>query len=173
MKSNLFPSLQKQNAAPAPCKVGVRVRMAQPPPHCHQCRRTGIISFVYVLMKNFWKHIDCKLACLMQFLASEKSSFVSAACDAPVFLGTTGLCDQIKRRFTQTTPLTPIEAFLSFKSFSFSPPAPTCSGFTGCVSSQVLMNNPTSKTCAAATCTTSECCVSGFASCFSSSFFAA
>ena len=39
--------------------------------------------------------------------------------------------------------------------------APTCTGFAGCVSPQVLMNNPSSKTCGAATCTTAECCVAG------------
>ena len=41
--------------------------------------------------------------------------------------------------------------------FSFT--APTCVGFSGCVSPQVLMDSPSSKTCAAAVCTPSECCV--------------
>ena len=44
---------------------------------------------------------------------------------------------------------------------TFSPPAPKCTGFTECVSPQVLMNGPSSKTCGAATCMTTECCVDG------------
>ena len=52
--------------------------------------------------------------------------------------------------------------FFSFLFVSFAStakPAGTCSGYAGCVSPQVLMSNPSSKTCAAATCTTVECCV--------------
>ena len=49
-------------------------------------------------------------------------------------------------------PISPLFPFSS---------APMCVGFTGCIAPQVLMDSPSSKTCAAATCLPNECCVAG------------